>query len=165
MADTNIEGNNNPMPLWRRPGFLIRRTHQIHQTLFLKECSEYNLTPIQYGVLTGLLENPGIDQITLAREVGIDRTNVADVLQRLEKRKLVVRETAEHDRRMKLVNLTAEGRKILADMYQAMMNTQQKLLAPLNEQEQEQFLDLLVRLVNENNHLGRTDFKLKKIDM
>jgi len=165
VAGTNNEGNNNPMPLWRRPGFLIRRTHQIHQTLFLKECAEYNLTPIQYGVLTGLLENPGIDQITLAREVGIDRTNVADVLQRLEKRKLVVRETAEHDRRMKLVNLTPEGRNILADMYQAMMNTQHKLLAPLNEQEQELFLDLLVRLVNENNHLGRTDFKLKKIDV
>lgn len=165
MSNSNTKGQNNQMPLWRRPGFLIRRAHQIHQTLFLEECSEYNLTPIQYGVLTGLAEHPEIDQISLAREVGIDRTNVADVLQRLEKRELVSRITAEHDRRMKLVKLTPDGEKILSDMFQAMMSAQQKLLAPLSNQEQELFLDLLMRLVKDNNHLGRTDFKPKKSTM
>ncbi|HYB09490.1 MAG TPA: MarR family winged helix-turn-helix transcriptional regulator, partial [Alphaproteobacteria bacterium] len=71
------------MPLWSRPGYLIRRLHQIHQALFLDECRTFRITPIQYGLLTVLSTHPGIDQVTLAAELGIDRTNVADVLARL----------------------------------------------------------------------------------
>jgi len=37
----------------------------------------------QYGLLTTLPLNPNLDQNSLARELGIDRTNVADVLNRL----------------------------------------------------------------------------------
>ncbi|GAA3707710.1 MarR family transcriptional regulator [Oceanisphaera sediminis] len=146
------------LPLWRRPGFLIRRAHQIHQALFLEECSEFNLTPIQYGVLTELFDHPGPDQITLARELGIDRTNVADVLQRLEKRGFIVRKTAEHDRRMKLVSLTSEGKEVLMAMFDSMKESQKKLMAPFSEEEKATFISLLLRLVTENNHLGRTDF-------
>ncbi|UTW11287.1 MarR family winged helix-turn-helix transcriptional regulator [Marinobacterium rhizophilum] len=155
------EGFENPMPLWRRPGFLIRRAHQIHQALFIEECSEFNLTPIQYGLLTELADNPDIDQISLAREVGIDRTNVADVLRRLENRGLIVRKTAEHDRRMRLVSLTDEGMRVLKDMFESMRSAQAKLMAPLSASEADSFLELLHRLVMENNHLGRTDFKPK----
>jgi hypothetical protein len=42
------------LPLWSRPGYLIRRLHQIHCALFLEECRESGLTPVQYGLLTAL---------------------------------------------------------------------------------------------------------------
>ncbi len=34
-------------PLFKRPGFLIRRVHQIHGFLFAEETSEFNITPVQ----------------------------------------------------------------------------------------------------------------------
>jgi len=158
-ADTKPEAT---MPLWRRPGFLLRRAHQIHQALFLEECAEFNLTPIQYGILTELHDHsPGPDQITLARELGIDRTNVADVLQRLEKRGLIARQTAEHDKRMKLVNLTPKGEEVRSAMFDAMKTSQKRFMAPLSEREQIIFIDLLLKLVMKNNHFGRADLNAK----
>ena len=67
----------SPLPLWSRPGYLVRRLHQIHSALFAEECKKFNLTPVQYGLLTVLRDRPGSDQVTLCKEVGIDRTNAA----------------------------------------------------------------------------------------
>src|SRR6266446_4438111 len=75
---------HSDMPLWGRPGFLLRRLHQIHYALFFEECAGFDITPVQYGLLTTVSLNPDLDQNSLARELGIDRTNVADVLNRSE---------------------------------------------------------------------------------
>src|SRR5262245_30531919 len=72
-----LAGTPSPdMPLWARPGFLIRRLHQIHYALFFEECAAFDITPVQYGLLTTLAANPDLDQNSLCRELGIDRTNV-----------------------------------------------------------------------------------------
>ena len=39
------------LPLMSRPGFLIRRLHQIHIALFLEECAGVDITPVQYTLL------------------------------------------------------------------------------------------------------------------
>src|SRR5262249_12619133 len=85
------------MPLASRPGYLVRRLHQIHSAIFQEECQEFGITPVQYGLITALLNNPGMDQVTLGGEVGIDRTNAADVLSRLAERGLVRRERSKRD--------------------------------------------------------------------
>jgi len=33
-------------PLASRPGFLIRRLHQIHLSLFAEECASFKVTPV-----------------------------------------------------------------------------------------------------------------------
>src|SRR3954470_6388344 len=88
---------HSKMPLWARPGYLLRRLHQIHYALFFEECAGYDITPVQYGLLTTLSLNPNLDQNSLARELGIDRTNVADVLNRLARRGLVERRRSPND--------------------------------------------------------------------
>lgn len=60
-----------------RPGYPVRRLHQIHFAVFLEECQQFGITPIRYGLISALLENPGIDQVTLGNKLGIDRNNVA----------------------------------------------------------------------------------------
>jgi len=63
---------HSDMPLWGRPGFLLRRLHQIHYALFFEECAGFDITPVQYGLLTTVSLNPDLDQNSLARELGID---------------------------------------------------------------------------------------------
>ena len=99
------------LPLWRRPGYLIRRLHQIHYALFFEECAGFGITPVQYGLLTILSTNPNADQVTLANALGIDRTNVADVLRRLEQGGLIRRKRSVEDRRMVLARLTPAGER------------------------------------------------------
>ena len=48
--------------LWSRPGFLVRRLHQIHVAMFMEELAEDQVTPIQYGVMSILVDKPGLDQ-------------------------------------------------------------------------------------------------------
>jgi DNA-binding MarR family transcriptional regulator len=135
-------------PLWSRPGYLIRRLHQSHTALFAEECKAYGITPVQYGVLTALFHRPGIDQATLGAEVGIDRTNAADVVERLAERGLVRRAKSAADRRMMLAWLTADGSGLTREMHGAMQRAQERLLEALTPAERKGFLALLLKLVD-----------------
>ena len=150
---------HSEMPLWGRPGYLLRRLHQIHYALFFEECAGYDITPVQYGLLTTLSLNPNLDQNSLARELGIDRTNVADVLNRLARRGLVERRRSPNDARMVLVRLTRAGDRLTRKMYRPMQRAQKRLLSPLLPQERNTLMITLIRLINGNNHLGRTIFQ------
>jgi DNA-binding MarR family transcriptional regulator len=144
------------LPLWSRPGYLVRRLHQIHTALFAEECKAFGITPVQYGILTALLYYPGSDQVSLGAEIGIDRSNVADVLERLHERGLVRREKSAADRRMMLAFLTADGEALTRDMHGAMQVAQERFLAPLAPAERRAFMAMLVTLIDGNNQYGRS---------
>ncbi|MDP7426168.1 MAG: MarR family transcriptional regulator [Rhodospirillales bacterium] len=147
--------------LWSRPGFLVRRLHQIHIAMFLEECAGFNITPVQFGLLTILQHVPGIDQATLGAETGIDRTNVADVLTRLEKIKFIRRITNPKDRRMRLVTITRKGEAFIEKTQSRVEKAQQRLLEPLSSNDQAKFLSLLRKLIEANNHSGRAPLRTK----
>ncbi len=148
------------LPLWSRPGFLLRRLNQIHYALFFEECRAFNITPVQYGLLTALSIRGRLDQGSLGVELGIDRTNVADVLIRLEARGLLRREPDATDRRAKLASLTPKGRQLTARMFASMQRAQDRLLAPLSQKERDGFMATLVRLIEANNAYGRTMLRM-----
>jgi DNA-binding MarR family transcriptional regulator len=142
--------------LFARPGFLVRRLHQIHVAMFLEELKSDNITPVQYGLMTALSVLPGLDQTALGQEVGLDRTTTADVVKRLEERGLVERRTNPSDRRTRHVHLTAAGERLVAALHSDMTRAQQRLLEPLREAEKTMLMDLLRRLVEANNQYSRT---------
>jgi DNA-binding MarR family transcriptional regulator len=149
------------LPLWSRPGFLLRRLNQIHYALFFEECREFNITPVQYGLLTALSIRGRLDQGSLGIELGIDRTNVADVLIRLEARGLLRREPDPTDRRAKLASLTPKGRQLTSRMFASMQRAQDRLLAPLSQKERDAFMTTLVRLIEANNAYGRAILRME----
>ncbi len=161
-ARGGAEGGESHTSLWDRPGFLVRRLHQIHVAIFLEECAADNITPVQYGLLSVLMEEGERDQATLAEEVGIDRTNVADVLERLERRGLLIRVANPRDKRMRVAQLTDKGRAFVRKNRTAMQRAQDKMLAPLSEADRHRFRDLLRALVEANNKLGRAPMRPRK---
>lgn len=148
--------------LWERPGYLIRRLHQIHVAIFLEECAEYGITPVQYAVMTALLNHPGADQVTIARDAAIDRTSVADVLARLAQRGLVRREAGIKDKRMRIAVLTGEGENIARRMEHASLSAQAKLVAPLSAEKRNQLMALMAELVEANNEFSRAPARKPK---
>jgi DNA-binding MarR family transcriptional regulator len=142
--------------IWDRPGYLVRRLHQIHVAMFLGKVAEGKVTPIQYGLLSILVRRPNIDQLTIGEELGLDRANVADILKRLEARKLVARVVDPENRRRKLCLATARGAELVRRHHADMQASQFQLLAPLAPAEQEIFMGLLSLLVEGNNASGRT---------
>jgi MarR family transcriptional regulator, lower aerobic nicotinate degradation pathway regulator len=146
--------------LARRPGFLIRRLHQIHLALFAEACGVFGVTPVQYSILTVAVAQPGLDQAELAHEVGVDRTTMADVLARLERRGLVRRGRVARDARLKLVHATVAGRRLLSRMDRHARTAHERTIAPLPPTERAAFIDALVRLVEAGNGLGRAPLRL-----
>jgi DNA-binding MarR family transcriptional regulator len=150
----------NPKPariaLFRRPGFLVRRLHQIYVAIYFQNCERFGTTPVQSSVMQVLMSYPGMDQVALAGEIGIDRTTASSVLTRLEARGIVRREANDADRRTKRAFLTASGKAMLRDMQAAIEAAHKELIKPLNPADREQFLEQLFCLVQSNNDKGRS---------
>lgn len=144
--------------LYARPGFLLRRAHQISTAVFEDECRAVNLTPAQFGVLTVIGASPGLDQSSLARALGFDKVTVLRVLRGLEARGLVTRGQAPANKRNLSVMLTPEGAELLSQAQQPAQAACQRVLGPLDEQQQAQFLSLLKLLTDGLQQRARAAF-------
>lgn len=139
--------------LYEKPGHLIRRAHQISWALFLDECAEFNITPVQYAAMVAIEERPGVDATRLSSLIAFDRSTIGNVIERLEARRLVVRKPSSEDKRLKLLFLSREGADLLRNVGGAVERVQERLLAPLNQAERKQFMKLLTRLAALNNEV------------
>jgi DNA-binding MarR family transcriptional regulator len=144
--------------LYERPGFLLRRAHQISTAIFERACADMALTPAQYGVLTILADNPGIDQSSLARALAFDKVTVLRVLKGLEERGLCRRTAGPSDRRQMAVTLNAAGRKLLQKAQAPVQDAYEALMKPLNAQQRRQLLDLLQTLTQSLEPHARASF-------
>ncbi|ERJ20117.1 5'-methylthioadenosine phosphorylase protein [Salinisphaera shabanensis E1L3A] len=148
-------------PLLVRPGFLIRRLHQIHSALFTKETEGFNITPVQYSVLTALAEHGELDQMTLAHEIGLERTSVGEVLRRLEQRELVERRQSTEDGRVRLTRATHKGRQHVQQMTAAVQRAHERTVEALAGPDRDLLVLYLARLVEANNEMGTVPFRLR----
>jgi len=143
-----------------RPGFLIRRLHQIHCGLFLDETREFNITPVQYSLMTALGTHGEMDQNTLSHEIGLERTSVAEVIPRLEARGLLQRRQSTEDRRVKLVKLSRKGLYLLKKMDVNVQRAHDRTIEQIPQEQRALFMLQLIRLVEANNDVGSAPFKL-----
>ncbi|HEY8048960.1 MAG TPA: MarR family transcriptional regulator [Ramlibacter sp.] len=144
--------------LYARPGFLLRRAHQISAAVFEDECRDLGLTPAQFGALTVLKTHPGLGQSSLARALGFDKVTVLRVLRGLQARGLVEREPAPDNRRNMCVSLTRKGAGLLAQAQRPAERAYKRLLAPLDREQQEQLVHLLQLLTGELEDDARAAF-------
>ena len=144
--------------LYERPGFLLRRSHQISVAIFERACARLSLTPAQYGVLVVLAAHPQIDQTRLAKALAFDKVTVLRVLKGLEDRGLCIREPAASGRRLMAVTLTAAGHALLQQARQPVQQAYAELLSPLNPDEQALLVSLLQRLTQQLEPEARASF-------
>ena len=145
-----VEAAHKPWPLTERPGFLIRRLHQIHAALFQQACGQFEVTPLQYSLLSALAARKSADQTTLAADIALDRTTTTGALKRLEARNLVERPINEADRRARLCRLTRSGAALLAKIEGAARTAHETTLDGLSERERHQFVAMMQRIVASN---------------
>lgn len=145
----------SPLGIQAQPGHAIRRLHQIAVALFLQETAEHGITPVQYAALQTIQDQPGIDQRTLARLIAQDTSTTAGVLERLEARGSIRREPSPTDRRARLLSITAEGAALLRAVVPGMLRAQERILAPLPAADRRRFMQMMQRLITENNQLSR----------
>jgi len=97
-------------------------------------------------VLSALTTGPRQTQLALAHSLSLDKTTMTSVLDRMEARGLVTRSTDRHDRRARIPELTADGRRVQAEVTQARDAVEASLLGMFSAREQELLRELLARL-------------------
>jgi MarR family transcriptional regulator, lower aerobic nicotinate degradation pathway regulator len=147
MAKKRPKTTKPSWPLDQRPGFLIRRLHQIHVALFQQKCAAFEITPLQYSLLSALKVRGTADQTTLAADVALDRTTTTGALKRLQLRGFIERSTDHTDRRAQLCRLTRSGASLLRQMEGSARAAHRETVADLSKADQKRFVVLMQRIV------------------
>jgi DNA-binding MarR family transcriptional regulator len=106
-------------------------------------------------MLVILGSRPGIDQNTLARLLGLDRSTTGLVVRKLAERGLVARAMGVGDLRRRELKLTQAGVALAGRVAKDARRAQQRLLSPLPARERARFLKLLTRLTEAFNRTTR----------
>src|SRR5262249_12847707 len=117
----------SPLDFESLPGHYIRRLQQIAVAVFLQETQAHGVTPVQYAALSQVAKTPGIDQRTLARSIGLDTSTIASVIDRLEARGLMQRQSSPDDRRVRLLALTDDGQRLVDAMGPDILKAQERM--------------------------------------
>jgi DNA-binding MarR family transcriptional regulator len=133
--------------LMSAPGHLVRRLAQLQTAVFTEEVGDSRLTSPQFAVLHVLAGQGSIDQITLGRAAGIDRSTTADLVNRLVERGLVERRRSRADARRNLVRLSQAGRELHHRLLPNVVRVGERLLAPLDEDDRRTLIVLMQRLI------------------
>ena len=91
---------------------LLWEVMQANKPRFMALSQELGLSPVQLHTLRIIEPGVEVPMSSLAGKLFCDNSNVTGIVDRLEARGLIARRPAEHDRRVKLLVLTAEGERI-----------------------------------------------------
>ncbi|MEV5748527.1 MarR family transcriptional regulator [Actinoallomurus sp. NPDC052308] len=105
--------------------------------------SAHDMSMWAYSVLLALGEEPVRTQNALAQAIGADKTRIIGVLDGLQERGLIERRPDPGDRRVRLLSLTPEGRRVRDSVQAGIRERENRLLARLPAADRAAFLRAL----------------------
>lgn len=121
--------------------FLVRATWLGMRTALNAELKEYGLSTPQYATLAIVETNPGVSSSELGRKVGSSRQAANEMLAGLERDGLIVRGPHPADRRAHQIQLTDQGRALLAEARVAVARREAELEAGFTEEQRQAVRD------------------------
>src|SRR6185295_17013441 len=112
--------------------------------------AESDLSPIQCHVLHLIEPGRPLPMSRLAETLSCDASNVTGLVDRLESRGLVRRQPSPQDRRVKVLQLTASGSRLRAQLLKRMAG-QSHPLSRLSADQQRTLVKILEALVDEGS--------------
>jgi MarR family transcriptional regulator, organic hydroperoxide resistance regulator len=135
--------------------WLLHRAAQNMRISFDEAAKEHGLSGARdWIVLSALSTGPRQTQLALAHSLGLDKTTMTSLLDRMEARGLITRRTDSHDRRARIPEVTEDGRRVQAEVTRARDRVEGALLATFTPQEQHLLRDLLARLADSDKATG-----------
>ena len=130
--------------------YLGRRFFQVAHAAAAEAHAAIGLSPLEFGVLVQLHENPGIDQHTLAERLALDRTTTSTTVFRLEREGLIKRDVNGRDRRARILRLAPPGKALYSSHRPKAQAAQQRVLSVLTPAERKQLVELMTRVIDAN---------------
>lgn len=129
-------------------GYMLRRTQTAVFGDFAATFSKAGeaLTPGEFGLLVLVDRNSGLSQMALARALGIDRSTLVPILDRLQARGLLMRHRSPTDGRTHALALTPAGDKALGRFARLVKAHEKRIASSLSSAETRTLIELLEKV-------------------
>ena len=135
-------------PPWLRVESTIMATARAIRQSYDQRCSDLDLNLSEASVLAYVAEHGALSQTQIAKSLGLGRAATGALIDVLEDRALVQRQTDPDDRRVWLVEITIAGKELLEEVYVRDQILRKQLRNGITRQERQQLAAVLVRLGN-----------------
>jgi DNA-binding MarR family transcriptional regulator len=136
----------------RSVSHLLHRAGQAAEDIFQTTIGD--LTPRQLTVLATIADNEGVSQTGLVDRTGIDRSTMADIVPRMQRKGLLQRRRTKEDARAYAVRLTEEGRRVLRRAEPLARRVDKRILEVLPAKRRQQFVEQLRAIVGAVQRAG-----------
>ena len=114
------------------PIHLLHRANQGVTEIFTAEIAS-DLTVRQMAVLSAIERAVGVSQTGIVKQTGIDRSTVAEMIGRLQKKGLLQRRRSREDARAYAIKLSDEGRRVLKKAEPLAKRVDEKILRAVDD--------------------------------
>ena len=128
-------------------GYLVNNLARLLVEVLRKRIAPLGIVPGQFPTLLALWEKDGLTQKELLALVDIEQATLANTLTRMERDGLIIRKEHPADARARTIHLTEQGHSIRDEAYQAAMQINEEVLADLSDEETQEFLDYMRRVI------------------
>ncbi len=128
-------------------GYLVNNLARLLVEVLRKRIAPLGIVPGQFPTLLALWEKDGLTQKELLALVDIEQATLANTLTRMERDGLIVRKEHPADARARTIHLTEQGSSIRNDAYEAALQINEDVLADLSDEETQEFLDYMRRVI------------------
>ncbi|MFI6735112.1 MarR family winged helix-turn-helix transcriptional regulator [Nonomuraea sp. NPDC050451] len=128
---------------------LAEMLHPLLQSLIAAELpvlAAHGVSMWGYTVLGALDDGSVRTQAALAEAIGADKTRIIGTLDKLQAAGLITRDPDPHDRRARILTITAEGREVRRSVRAEIQANEERLLARLPAADRHGFLRALQAL-------------------
>jgi DNA-binding MarR family transcriptional regulator len=145
-ADIPIAAVDEPRCFARNLAWLLYRAHWALAAELTAALEPLGVSARGYHVLRGAMSGERT-QSELAEMVGLDKTTMVVTVDELERLGLAERRPSPTDRRARIIAVTPEGERKVAEAEQVKDRVQAEVLADLPERDRAALLDALAKLV------------------
>lgn len=127
-------------------GYHLRRASNAFGSDFARALAGTGMRQVTLGILSVIAANPGVNQGSVGKVLGIQRANMVALINELVDAGLIDRQTSKADRRAFELSVTAQGKAKLAESMKHIAAHEERMLAGLSGADRAMLIDLLGRI-------------------
>jgi len=127
-------------------GHLLRQAFLAGQRAFLQTYPDREITPLVYGAVELIRDNPGISHNTVCGHLGVAKSVLTTALKPLQNKGYILRRRNTNDGRTASYALSKSGATWFMPLRDRIARAETDLAAPLSQAEQDQLKILLRRI-------------------
>lgn len=139
----SLEGDSVALPLSDDASFLLARTNALSLASTNRTLEPFGLKARSYSVLALAAAADRMSQRDFASYLRLDPSQVVALVDDLEKRSLVERQSAPGDRRTNVVVATSAGRALASEAHELLRDAEDALMSELDDSERATLAALL----------------------